>query len=306
MSRRRKDDPDIAGVLVVDKPMGMTSHDVVARVRRALGMRRVGHTGTLDPSATGVLVVAVGRATRLVPYLQAGRKTYEARMVIGRSTTTQDAEGAVVDAADASRVTLADLEAAARTFVGDIDQIPPMVSAVKVDGERLYAKARRGEEVQRQPRRVTVHELAVDDFLPGVFAEATLTVVCSAGTYVRTLAHDIGAALGVGGSLLSLRRTVNGVFDLTEAIALERIMQLGEQGELRDHLIDPLPALRELPRVDVGRQTVQDLVHGRRFEAQGLDGAYAVVFGDRLVGVYEDHDGVGKADVVMLRPHELS
>lgn len=306
MTRRRKDDPDIAGVLVVDKPMGMTSHDVVGRLRRALDMRRIGHTGTLDPAATGVLVCAVGRATRLVPYLQSGRKAYEARVVLGRSTTTQDAEGEVVDAADASAITREDVVAAAGEFVGQIEQIPPMVSAVKVDGERLYAKARRGEEVERDPRRVVVHELTVAEFVPGVFAEVTLQVVCSSGTYVRTLAHDLGAALGVGGSLLSLRRTLNEPFDLADAMPLEDVMTLGEQGQLRERLIDPLVALRSLPAVEVDRATVEDLVHGRKMVARGIEGPYAVAFGDRLVGVYEDDDGVGKAAVVMLRPHELS
>lgn len=306
MSRRRKDDPDIAGVLVVDKPMGMTSHDVVARLRRALDMRRIGHTGTLDPSATGVLVCAVGRATRLVPYLQSGQKTYDARVVLGRSTTTQDAEGEVVDAADASAITREDVAAAAGAFVGEIDQVPPMVSAVKVDGERLYAKARRGETVERDARRVEIHDLTITEFVPGVFAEVVLEVVCSSGTYVRTLAHDLGAALGVGGSLLSLRRTRNDPFDLTDAFPLDDIMAMGEQGRLRDHLIDPLVALRDLPAVEVDEATVEDLVHGRKMGARGIDGPYAVTFGDRLVGVYEDREGVGKAAVVMLRPHELS
>lgn len=306
MSRRRKDDPDVAGVLVVDKPMGMTSHDVVSRLRRALDMRRIGHTGTLDPAATGVLVCAVGRATRLVPYLQSGRKTYQARVVLGRSTTTQDAEGEIVDAADASAITREHVESAAAAFVGEIEQVPPMVSAVKVDGERLYAKARRGEEVERDPRRVVVHELRVGEFVPGIFAEVVVEVVCSSGTYIRTLAHDLGAALAVGGSLLSLRRTVNEPFDLTDAMPLDDVMTLGEQGRLREHLIDPLVALRSLPTVEVDRATVEDLVHGRKMAARGFEGPYVVEFGGRLVGVYEDHDGVGKAAVVMLRPHELS
>lgn len=305
MSRRR-DDPDVAGVLVVDKPMGMTSHDVVARLRRALGMRRVGHTGTLDPSATGVLVIAVGRATRLVPYLQSGRKVYEARMVLGRSTTTQDAEGEVVDAADASSVTRADVEAVARSFVGRIEQVPPMVSAVKVGGERLYAKARRGEDVERQPRTVTVHDLEVQDFLPGVFAEVGLAVTCSAGTYVRTLAHDIGARLGVGGSLLTLRRTVNEPFDLADAIPLDEAMELGQDHALRDRLLDPLDAVRALPRVEVDRARAEDLVHGRSMPAAQVDGPYAVAYDRRLVGVFEDRGDTSRPAVVMLRPHELS
>jgi len=194
------------GVLVIDKPAGMTSHDVVGAVRRAIrrpGVSRkhgprVGHTGTLDPDATGVLVVCLGRCTRLVPYLQASRKTYDARLRLGVTTTTLDASGEVVSRADPSEVDETALCEALKSFVGDIEQIPPMVSAVKIGGERLHAKARRGEEVERAPRPVTIHEIVLEDFVPGPDAEASFLVTCSAGTYIRTLAADVGDRRGQG------------------------------------------------------------------------------------------------------------
>lgn len=305
MGRRRADDPDIAGVLVVDKPTGMTSHDVVAHVRRGLGMRRVGHTGTLDPGATGVLVVAVGRATRLVPYLQAGRKTYAATMVLGRETDSQDADGEVVAEADASHLVEDDVCRALKRFVGDIEQIPPMVSAVKVDGERLHAKARRGEVVERDPRPVTIHDLVLEEFVPGERATASFLVTCSAGTYVRTLAHDVGAALEVGGSLTSLRRLANGAFSAEEAVSLEAVDTLGQDG-LRARLLSPDEALRGFPRVTVDGDVVGALVNGGRLPEQGIDGPWVAVAAAGVVGVYEDVDGVGRAKVVLLRPEDLA
>ncbi len=219
---RRDGRPDLDGVLVVDKPAGMTSHDVVQVVRRVVGQRRVGHTGTLDPDATGVLVVCLGRAARLVQYLQAGRKTYAATMVLGRETSSQDASGEVLSDVDASHVDEHAVCVAMTRFQGDIEQVPPMVSALKVDGERLHEKARRGETVERDPRPVTIHDLVLEDFRPGRQPEVSFLVTCSAGTYVRTLAHDIGQLLGVGGSLTSLRRIANGPFTVDDAVSPRR------------------------------------------------------------------------------------
>lgn len=305
MGRRR--DPDVTGVLVVDKPAGMTSHDVVARVRRALGIRRVGHTGTLDPAATGVLVCAVGRATRLVQFMQQGPKTYAATMLLGRETDSQDADGDVVAETDASRVTEDDVCAAFTHVVGDIEQIPPMVSAVKVDGERLHAKARRGEVVERQPRAVTIHELVLDGFEPGALATASFLVTCSPGTYVRTLAHDLGQQLGVGASLTSLRRLATGGFAVEDALTLEEIAALGEQEALRDRLVPAVDALRLLPSEVVDDGVRDDLVHGRPAEAHGHDGPYAIRdAAGRLVGVYADRDGRARPEAVMLRPQDLA
>lgn len=305
MGRRRRD-PDVHGVLVVDKPAGMTSHDVVARVRRALGIRRVGHTGTLDPAATGVLVCGVGRATRLVQFIQGGPKTYAATLVLGRETDSQDADGEVLAEADASHLGEDEVCAALKQFVGDIEQVPPMVSAVKVDGERLHEKARRGEVVEREPRRVTVHDLVLDEFTPGELATVSVLVTCSAGTYVRTLAHDLGRQLGVGGSLTGLRRLASGGFASEEALALDRIEQLGEQRALWEHLVPVDRALRLLPRVEVPDGVRDDLVHGRSMAAAGRQGAYAVHDPQgRLVGVYEDDDDRARPQVVMLRPEDV-
>lgn len=305
MGRRRADDPDIAGVLVVDKPAGMTSHDVVSHVRRGLDMRRVGHTGTLDPAATGVLVVAVGRATRLVPYLQAGRKTYAATMVLGRETDSQDADGDVIAEADTSHLVEDDVCRALKHYVGDIEQIPPMVSAVKVDGERLHAKARRGEVVERDPRPVTIHELVLEEFVPGDKATASFLVTCSAGTYVRTLAHDVGARLEVGGSLTALRRLANGAFSADEAVSLDDVDALGVEA-LRARLLTPDEALRGFTRVDVDDERLGALVNGGRLPEQGITGPYVAVSSAGVVGVYEDVDGVGRAQVVLLRPEDLA
>lgn len=295
------------GVLVVDKPAGMTSHDVVAVVRRAAGQRRVGHTGTLDPDATGVLVCCLGRATRLVQFLQAGRKTYAARMVLGRATSTQDASGEVLEERDASHLTEHEVCVELMRFQGEIEQVPPMVSALKVDGERLHEKARRGEVVEREPRSVTVHDLVLEDFEPGERAALSFLVTCSAGTYVRTLAHDLGASLGVGGSLESLRRLANGAFTSAAAHDLDEIRAAGEAGELDELLLTPAEAVRGmLPVVEVDDpELVLALTQGKPGPARGHDDAYAVIAGDRLVGVYRDRDGAGRAEAVFLQPGDL-
>jgi tRNA pseudouridine55 synthase len=300
--RRRRDDSGRTGVLVVDKPAGMTSHDVVAVVRRALGTRRVGHTGTLDPDATGVLVCCVGDATRLVRFLQDSPKTYQASMVLGLATTTQDAAGDPVRETDASGVDEGRLCAALMGFQGEIDQVPPMVSAVRVDGERLHEKARRGEVVERDARRVTVHDLVLEEFTPGERAHATFLVTCSPGTYVRTIAHDLGEALGVGGSLTSLRRLANAGFTVEEAVPLAEVEAAATEGRVDDLLLPMLASLRHRPVIEVDDDTVARLVHGGWMDAQGIEGVYAVRHGDDLVGVYRDDDGRGRPEVVLMKP----
>lgn len=305
MGRRGKGGEGPTGVLVVDKPAGMTSHDVVAVVRRAAGTRRVGHTGTLDPDATGVLVCALGRATRLVRFLQASPKTYHAEMVLGLATSTQDAAGEPTLEADASAVTEQAFCKVLTRFHGDIEQVPPMVSALKVDGERLHEKARRGEVVEREPRPVTVHDIVLEQFTPGERASAAFLVTCSPGTYVRTIAHDVGEQLGVGGSLTALRRLTNGPFTVEDALPLERVRELGDQGALLPHLVGARDAMRGLPHVEVDDEVVARLVHGAPLPAQGIDGPYGVVHGERLVGVYADADDAGRAEVVLLRPEDL-
>lgn len=280
------------GVLVVDKPAGLTSHDVVARVRKAARQKKVGHAGTLDPEATGVLVVALGRATRLVPYIQASRKTYDARMRLGATTTTLDAAGEVTGVTDASEVTEEALCAAMGRFTGDIKQVPPMVSAVKVDGERLHAKARRGEEVEREPREVTVHELVLSEFLPGPEASAAFLVTCSPGTYVRTLAADIGDALGVGAHLTALRRLGSGRFSVAEALPLDTLEEAGRAERLHELVLPMAEAVADYPSVTVDEADARAIGHGKPLAPTGHAGPVAVVDErGRLLAMVEDRDG---------------
>jgi tRNA pseudouridine55 synthase len=224
--------PPPAGLVVVDKPAGVTSHDVVARVRRLAGTRKVGHAGTLDPMATGVLVLGVNRATRLLGHLMLTEKAYDATVRLGAATTTDDAEGEVVAAVSAADVDPATVRAVLSEFVGDIEQVPTAVSAIKVAGKRAYQRVRDGELVELEARPVTVHELVVHDVAPGPAddrpptLDVTLSVRCSSGTYIRAIARDLGARLGVGGHLASLRRTAVGPFDLAAARTLD---QLGEE-----------------------------------------------------------------------------
>ncbi|MFN2588589.1 MAG: tRNA pseudouridine(55) synthase TruB [Actinomycetota bacterium] len=272
------------GVLVIDKSAGMTSHDVVDAVRRALQTRKVGHAGTLDPDATGILLVGVGKATRFLSYAQAAPKRYVAGAQFGSSTTTQDASGEVVATAE-PRFSEPELVAALARFTGEIEQVPPMVSAVKVGGERLYRKARRGEEVARAPRRVTIHELKLLE-VDASTARATFEVLCSGGTYVRTLVHDLGAALGCGAHLTSLRRTAAAGFTEADAIGLDDV----DDGALR-----PLgDAVRDLARVDVDVAAAALVSHGRplQVDAPARPGEHVAVFNDgELVAVcVAEHD----------------
>lgn len=293
MGRRRRQD-DLDGVVVIDKPAGMTSHDVVARLRKIFNQHRVGHTGTLDPAATGVLVVCLGRATRLVQFLQAGTKTYAARMVLGVETDSQDADGQLVRTVAAGHIDERRLCEALTRFQGPLEQVPPMVSAIKVGGERLHHKARRGEVVEREPRKVTVYDLVLDQFEPGQHPQASFLVTCSSGTYVRTLAHDVGQELGVGGSLIALRRLANEPFVLDDAVGLDELAQTTSPQDRAPFVISPHDAIRRaLPSV-----SIDDLDVARRLAAGGVldlaaspptvaDAAtFVASFDDRLVGIY--------------------
>jgi len=277
---------------IVDKPSGCTSHDVVGRGRRIFGQRRVGHAGTLDPGATGVLVLGLGRATRLLKYLTGLPKTYVGEVVLGTETSTLDAAGEVVAVHDMAGVALADVRAAAARFVGEIDQVPPMVSAVKIGGRRLHELARAGVEVERPPRRVTVtrYDVAATDE-PGVFA---VEVDCSSGTYVRTLAADLGTSLGGGAHLRRLRRTAVGSFSITDAVALD---DLG-----REHVLPPAAALRGYATEAADPALAAVVAHGAVLDKvwEG-DGPWAVVDGEgQLLAVYELRpDGRVKPSVVM-------
>jgi tRNA pseudouridine55 synthase len=239
-----------SGLLPVDKPSGMTSHDVVERARRRLGTRAVGHLGTLDPNASGLLVLVVGAATRCALVWQGGRKTYAGTARFGVVTDTQDTEGRLLARSDA-RPTEAQVRAAAAAMVGELDQVPPMVSAIKQGGERLHALARRGITVEREPRRVRVDAWRWFSFTPD---EATFEVDCSGGTYVRTLVHDLGTRLGCGAALAALRRTRSEPFTLLQASGLgaldaaEPAQLLAQQGVPLDVALEVLPELRLDPR----------------------------------------------------------
>jgi len=248
-------DTPASGVLVVDKPGGPTSHDVVDAVRRVYGQRRVGHTGTLDPFATGVLPVCLGKATRLARFLGDGDKVYLAVVQLGWCTTTDDLDGEPLGDPSPVRVDRRDLDEVCSSFVGELRQIPPTYSAKRKDGRRHYERARRGESVPREPVAVTVRELQVGE--PDAEGRFRLEVRCSPGTYVRSLARDIGERLGVGGHLRELRRTRSGSFDLSVAVPLDEIDGAG------DRLLPLSALLPELPAVRVGPAGAEAVRHGR-------------------------------------------
>ena len=246
--------PVADGLVVVDKPGGMTSHDVVARVRRALGTRKVGHAGTLDPMATGVLVLGVNRATRLLGHLMLTEKAYDATIRLGASTTTDDAEGEVVATASTDHLTEAGIREALAVFVGEIDQKPTAVSAIKVDGKRAYQRVRDGEDVDLPARRVTIHALEVTEVRG---SDVDISVRCSSGTYIRAIARDLGAALGVGGHLVALRRTAVGAFDLSSARSLEDLADAPSVLPIAD------AARATFPAVDLDEPTAAAVRVGR-------------------------------------------
>ncbi len=265
------------GVLIIDKPAGMTSHDVVARVRKMIGERRIGHTGTLDPFATGVLVLVVGRATRIAQFLGGAEKEYEGVIRLGHSTDTGDLTGDRVEpSGDAKAQTPQSfrkdqIESAIAALRGEINQLPPMYSAKKIAGRKLYEHARRGEEVARHPSRVTITEFALLTAAENFSAndDGTLDigvrVVCSAGTYIRTLAEDLGRKLGVGAHLIELRRTRAGRFRIDAALTLERLAEIFTEHDLVDALISPHDALSHLPSIDLSDDDLRRTLHGVGF-----------------------------------------
>ena len=249
------------GVFNIDKPVGLTSHDLVDKVRWLVGIRRVGHAGTLDPLATGVMLVCVGRATRLVEYLVGHKKEYRATIRLGQETNTYDAEGEIV--ADVPvEVTSDELNAALGNFRGQITQRPPPFSAVKVDGQPLYKRARRGEVVESPERQVTVHELTLVNWLsPTVDVELT----CSSGTYVRSIAHDLGRLLGCGGFLAALHRVSVGDFSDQDSVPLAKL----NRGNWESYLMEMDVAVKHLPRLDVPVEMAIKLHHGQPVPATG-------------------------------------
>jgi tRNA pseudouridine55 synthase len=291
----------VDGVLVCDKPAGMTSHDVVARVRRLAGQRRVGHGGTLDPPATGVLVLALGRATRLLPFLPMEPKRYLARIAFGAETDTLDASGTVTATAAAGGVDEAAVRGALPGLLGRQQQVPPMVSAVKVGGERLYAKARRGESVERAARPIVVHALALVDFAGGERPEVTVEVTCSGGTYVRSLAADLGRRLGTLAHLAALRRTAAGQFTERDAHTLPDLEALAEGAVgLARVVLTPAQALGSIAARPLSAAEAAALARGSTLPPSGRAEPVAALAPDgRLVAVIQDDAGRARSRVVL-------
>jgi tRNA pseudouridine55 synthase len=274
------------GLLIVDKPSGWTSHDVVARLRRLAGTRRVGHAGTLDPMATGVLVIGVGQATRLLGHLALTDKDYEATIRLGMSTTTDDAEGEELETKDAASLSDAAIAGELAKLTGDVEQVPSSVSAIKVDGVRSYARVRAGESVELKARPVRVERF---DLIERRGDDLDVAVTCSTGTYVRALARDLGAGLGVGGHLTALRRTRVGSFTADEAKTLEQLEQ--------DLSVIPLAAAvgAAFPRIDVGAAEAERISHGQRLVLDITSSPSGVFAPDgRVIALVTDRDGVAQ------------
>jgi tRNA pseudouridine55 synthase len=253
----------LTGVLNVLKPPGMTSHDVVDYLRRLTGQRRIGHTGTLDPGACGVLVLCLGQATRISEFLTERRKGYRAEFTFGMATDSGDAYGAVIQEGDASSLDRTALAEALEGFVGMIEQVPPMVSAVHHAGRRLYTHARRGETVEVAPRKVEITECRLLEFVTGRRATALIQIECTKGTYVRALARDLGERLGVGAHASFVLRTRAGRFGVEESLTLEEISAAASAGSVADHLVSADEALDDLPAVDLSPSQRQQVLDGR-------------------------------------------
>lgn len=290
------------GILNLNKPPGITSHDCVARIRRAAKMKRVGHAGTLDPMATGVLLVCLGQATRLSEYLMGGRKVYRAEITFGITTDTQDSSGRPLEENDASGVTPESIAGLLPRFTGDQLQVPPMVSALHYEGKRLYNLARQGIEVERAPRPVTIYRLDLLHFTPGEHPKVVVDVECSPGTYIRTLAHDLGAAAGCGAHMSALERRASGAFRVEEAVTLEAAEEQGRAGTFESLLSPMKTALAGRPLVEVSPEQVDALKQGRALSApKACEGTDLV----GLTGPGGDLVALARPEGELLRPFKV-
>lgn len=310
MARRHRDPLSQAGLVLVDKPQGMTSHDVVSRMRRVFGTSRVGHAGTLDPMATGVLIIGIERATKLLGHLTLDDKTYRTTMRLGAATDTDDADGEIIAQAESAAVQALSPQqilAACAVYTGEIDQVPAAVSAVKIDGQRAYDRVRAGEDVQLPPRRVTIHSFTVHSCTPvqttaGDFWDVDATVTASKGTFIRSLARDIGRDLGVGGHLVALRREASGPFRIAQATPLDELLEATDP-----HVTLSLDeACRvSFPHRQLTAEEAQALGHGRAPAAAGITGTYAAFGpGGEAIALLRDAGARAKA-VLVLRPATL-
>ena len=292
------------GFLLVDKEQGWTSHDVVAKVRRLIG-GKVGHAGTLDPMATGLLVLGLGRSTRLLRFVQGFEKEYQATALFGVATDSLDADGAIIDRSPLP-VDTAELESVAERFRGSILQIPPMVSARKVEGKRLYELARAGQVVEREARQVEIYSLVFTDLAPSDYPEVSFDVVCSTGTYVRTLADDLARALGGRAHLTKLRRVRNGTLGVADAVSVDQIEEAAADGAVGSLVIDPATALSEIPGIEVESSHISGIRNGVAIPtAILLDGGDGTIQGfvrlladGVLLGVYRIDGPSVKPEVV--------
>lgn len=294
--------PVPAGFLNLNKPLNATSHDAVAAIRRSCGASggktKVGHAGTLDPLAEGVLIICLGAATRLSEYMMRSRKVYRARVNLGTSTDTYDAEGAIMARRDASHIKLADIRAALPQFIGEIRQLPPMYSAVKVQGKKLYELARAGKTIARRERVVTVHSI---DVISWDSPRLELEIQCGAGTYIRSLANDLGEALAVGAYLAGLTRVASGAFQLDQSVTLDSV--LTEENWTR-HIVSPFHALADRARVTLAAGDIERIQQGRMIDRAGsseAETAFAFDADRQLVAVLEPRDEFWKPHKVFPR-----
>lgn len=273
------------GILNINKPTGMTSHDVVAKVRKLLKQRRVGHAGTLDPAASGVLPICIGHATRVAEYLSESGKAYRATIIFGAVTDTYDSEGTIVRTASTENLTCATIEAMLPAMLGQQMQVPPRFSAIKLQGQPAYKRARAGEEVALEARPITIYQLAIINWQPSNLPTLTLAIECSKGTYIRSLAYDLGEKLGCGAYLGALVRTRSGPFTLAESITLEQLAQAAEQGTIEQHLYPADKALEQYPMLVLDEAATERVRHGNAFRVEEkLDNIYE----QRLARVYDD------------------
>jgi tRNA pseudouridine55 synthase len=275
----------VSGVIVIDKPIGMTSHDVVQVVRKGTNIRRAGHTGTLDPRASGVLVILVGPAVRLSEYVSASDKRYQAVVQLGTTTDTYDADGRVLSTTSVD-ISEKQFDDVLQSFVGEIEQVPPPYSSVKVKGRHAYDMARNGEEVDLDPRMINVYNLELLEWAP---PEAVIDVFCSSGTYVRSLAHDLGEKLGCGAHLIGLRRTRSGRFTLRDAVPLRKLKESFENNTWEKYLIPAAEALSDWPAIELSSEELDIVRHGRRIPAEPGVGnmARAISEDGELIGLLE-------------------
>lgn len=256
------------GIIVIDKPKGRTSHDMVYFIRRMTGIKKVGHTGTLDPDATGVLPLCIGNGTKVSDMLLESDKCYRAELILGKTTDTQDLSGNVLEEKEVN-LSEEEIVKAAESFVGEIEQIPPMYSAIKQDGKKLYELARKGIEVERKPRRVTINEITIVKIDKNT---VTIDVDCSKGTYIRTLCSDIGEKLGCGGCMGNLRRTKAGMFNIDESHTLEEIEKLKENGKLGNIILPVDSVFMKYPKIQLNEKQVKSVTNGIRMTYKGVEG----------------------------------